>query len=96
MSVAMHRIYKLTISLCQKDKQFLVMFAYTTFGSDAIKPQAIFSVPVESTVVLQEHLNKWYSLTMYCVSKILIDLPVQVNNNLVLNYSLNKIIMFLY
>lgn len=38
-------------------------------------------VPAEATVVLQEHLNKWYSLPAYCITKILMDLPVQVKSS---------------
>ena len=46
-----------------------------------------FTVPVESTVVLQEHLNKWYYLSTYCASKIIIDLPIQVPNH---HFNYNK------
>lgn len=55
-------------------------------------------VPVEATVVLQEHLNKWYSLAAYCASKIIVDLPVQVScfilraEYLLLCYINNKVI----
>ncbi|KAH9642939.1 hypothetical protein HF086_011296 [Spodoptera exigua] len=38
----------------------------------------LFSVPVEAKVVLHEHLNKWYSLPVYCASKIIVDLPIQL------------------
>ncbi|CAK1600844.1 unnamed protein product [Parnassius mnemosyne] len=54
----------------------LFFFLLFLFFSNAMP--TIQTFPVESTVVLQEHLNKWYSLTMYCVSKILVDLPVQL------------------
>ncbi|CAH2076722.1 unnamed protein product, partial [Iphiclides podalirius] len=54
----------------------LFFFLLFLFFSNAMP--TIQNFPVESTVVIQEHLNKWYSLTMYCASKILIDLPVQL------------------
>ncbi|XP_045534522.1 ATP-binding cassette sub-family G member 4-like [Papilio machaon] len=54
----------------------LFFFLMFIFFSNAMP--TIHNFPVESTVVLQEHLNKWYSLTMYCASKILVDLPIQL------------------
>ncbi|KPJ11217.1 ATP-binding cassette sub-family G member 4 [Papilio machaon] len=54
----------------------LFFFLLFIFFSNAMP--TIHNFPVESTVVLQEHLNKWYSLTMYCASKILVDLPIQL------------------
>ncbi|XP_072938788.1 ATP-binding cassette sub-family G member 1-like isoform X2 [Epargyreus clarus] len=52
---------------------FFLLFLYF---SNAMP--TIHTFPVESTVVLQEHLNKWYYLSTYCASKILVDLPVQI------------------
>ncbi|XP_059046230.1 ATP-binding cassette sub-family G member 1-like isoform X2 [Achroia grisella] len=54
----------------------LFFFLLFLFFSNAMPP--IHTFPVEASVVLQEHLNKWYSLTTYCVSKVLVDLPVQL------------------
>ncbi|XP_013142798.1 PREDICTED: ATP-binding cassette sub-family G member 4-like isoform X2 [Papilio polytes] len=54
----------------------LFFFLLFIFFSNAMP--TIHNFPVESTVVLQEHLNKWYSLTMYCASKIIVDLPIQL------------------
>ncbi|XP_068632460.1 ATP-binding cassette sub-family G member 1-like isoform X2 [Battus philenor] len=54
----------------------LFFFLLFVFFSNAMP--TIQNFPVESTVVLQEHLNKWYSLRTYCASKILVDLPVQL------------------
>lgn len=52
---------------------FFLLFLYF---SNAMP--TIHTFPVESTVVLQEHLNKWYYLSTYCASKIIIDLPIQL------------------
>ncbi|CAK1540628.1 unnamed protein product [Leptosia nina] len=52
---------------------FFLLFLYF---SNAMP--TIHTFPVEATVVLQEHLNKWYYLTTYCLSKILVDLPIQL------------------
>ncbi|XP_047530549.1 ATP-binding cassette sub-family G member 1-like isoform X3 [Vanessa atalanta] len=52
---------------------FFLLFLYF---SNAMP--TIHTFPVESTVVLQEHLNKWYYLSTYCATKIIIDLPIQL------------------
>ncbi|CAG9578908.1 unnamed protein product [Danaus chrysippus] len=52
---------------------FFLLFLYF---SNAMP--TIHTFPVESTVVLQEHLNKWYSLSTYCITKIVVDLPIQL------------------
>ncbi|VVC93868.1 unnamed protein product [Leptidea sinapis] len=52
---------------------FFLLFLYF---SNAMP--TIHNFPAESTVVLQEHLNKWYYISTYCASKILVDLPVQL------------------
>ncbi|XP_026315845.1 ATP-binding cassette sub-family G member 1-like isoform X2 [Hyposmocoma kahamanoa] len=54
----------------------LFFFLLFLFFSNAMP--TIHTFPVEATVVLQEHLNKWYSLATYCASKIIVDLPVQL------------------
>ncbi|XP_063360470.1 ATP-binding cassette sub-family G member 1-like isoform X4 [Cydia amplana] len=54
----------------------LFFFLLFLFFSNAMPTVNTF--PAEATVILQEHLNKWYSLTAYCMSKIIIDLPVQL------------------
>ncbi|KAL4716376.1 hypothetical protein ACJJTC_006738 [Scirpophaga incertulas] len=54
----------------------LFFFLLFIFFANAMPP--IHTFPVEASVVLQEHLNKWYSLPTYCASKILVDLPVQL------------------
>ncbi|XP_028177888.1 ATP-binding cassette sub-family G member 1-like isoform X1 [Ostrinia furnacalis] len=54
----------------------LFFFLLFIFFSNAMPP--IHTFPVEASVVLQEHLNKWYSLPAYCASKILVDLPIQL------------------
>lgn len=57
----------------------------------------IISVPVEAAVVLQEHLNRWYSLPTYCISKILADLPVQVKKqeiDVVIEFWYNNTVIF--
>lgn len=56
----------------------------------------LLTVPVESTVVLQEHLNKWYSLTMYCASKIIVDLPIQVNRLFLLFLKHDRLVVALF
>ncbi|CAH2108443.1 unnamed protein product [Euphydryas editha] len=52
---------------------FFLLFLYFSNAMPTIQ-----TFPVESTVVLQEHLNKWYYLSTYCASKIIIDLPIQL------------------
>ncbi|XP_038214927.1 ATP-binding cassette sub-family G member 4-like isoform X2 [Zerene cesonia] len=52
---------------------FFLLFLYF---SNAMP--TIHTFPVEATVVIQEHLNKWYYLSTYCASKIIVDLPVQL------------------
>ncbi|XP_032514929.2 ATP-binding cassette sub-family G member 1-like isoform X2 [Danaus plexippus] len=52
---------------------FFLLFLYF---SNAMP--TIHTFPVESTVVLQEHLNKWYSLSTYCITKVIVDLPIQL------------------
>ncbi|XP_053613021.1 ATP-binding cassette sub-family G member 4-like isoform X2 [Plodia interpunctella] len=54
----------------------LFFFLLFLFFSNAMPP--IHTFPVEAAVVLQQHLNKWYSLTTYCISKVLVDLPIQL------------------
>ncbi|XP_063377048.1 ATP-binding cassette sub-family G member 4-like [Cydia fagiglandana] len=54
----------------------LFFFLLFLFFSNAMPTVNTF--PAEATVILQEHLNKWYSLTAYCMAKIIIDLPVQL------------------
>ncbi|XP_041986484.1 ATP-binding cassette sub-family G member 1-like isoform X2 [Aricia agestis] len=54
----------------------LFFFLLFLFFSNAMP--TINTFPVESKVVLREHLNKWYYLSTYCFSKILIDLPIQL------------------
>ncbi|XP_073949040.1 ABC transporter G family member 2-like [Choristoneura fumiferana] len=54
----------------------LFFFLLFLFFSNAMPTVNTF--PVEATVILQEHLNKWYSLPAYCIAKILMDLPVQL------------------
>ncbi|XP_013183106.1 ATP-binding cassette sub-family G member 4 isoform X2 [Amyelois transitella] len=54
----------------------LFFFLLFLFFSNAMPP--IHTFPVEASVVLQQHLNKWYSLSTYCVSKVLVDLPIQL------------------
>ncbi|CAH2230972.1 ATP-binding cassette sub-family G member 1-like [Pararge aegeria] len=54
----------------------LFFFLLFLFFSNAMP--TIQNFPVESTVVLQEHLNKWYYLSTYCASKIIVDLPIQL------------------
>ncbi|XP_045447547.1 ATP-binding cassette sub-family G member 4-like [Melitaea cinxia] len=54
----------------------LFFFLLFLFFSNAMP--TIQTFPVESSVVLQEHLNKWYYLSTYCASKIMIDLPIQL------------------
>ncbi|XP_049868332.1 ATP-binding cassette sub-family G member 1-like isoform X2 [Pectinophora gossypiella] len=54
----------------------IFFFLLFLFFSNAMP--TIHTFPVEATVVLQEHLNRWYWLTTYCISKILVDLPIQL------------------
>ncbi|KAI8422626.1 hypothetical protein MSG28_006407 [Choristoneura fumiferana] len=54
----------------------LFFFLLFLFFSNSMPTVNTF--PAEATVVLQEHLNKWYSLPAYCIAKILMDLPVQL------------------
>ncbi|CAG9785594.1 unnamed protein product [Diatraea saccharalis] len=54
----------------------LFFFLLFIFFSNAMPP--IHTFPVEASVVIQQHLNKWYSLPAYCASKILLDLPIQL------------------
>nr|QCO93589.1 ATP-binding cassette subfamily G member 7 [Chilo suppressalis] len=54
----------------------LFFFLLFIFFSNAMPP--IHTFPVEAAVILQEHLNKWYSLPTYCISRILVDLPIQL------------------
>ncbi|KAJ0175724.1 hypothetical protein K1T71_008883 [Dendrolimus kikuchii] len=54
----------------------LFFFLLFIFFSNAMP--TINSFPAEAKVVLQEHLNKWYSLPAYCASKIIVDLPIQI------------------
>lgn len=54
----------------------LFFFLLFLFFSNAMP--TIHTFPAEATVVLQEHLNKWYSLSIYCICKIIIDLPIQL------------------
>ncbi|XP_052739394.1 ATP-binding cassette sub-family G member 4 isoform X2 [Bicyclus anynana] len=52
---------------------FFLLFLYFSNSMPTIQ-----TFPVESTVVLQEHLNKWYYLTTYSAAKIIVDLPIQL------------------
>ncbi|XP_034827158.1 ATP-binding cassette sub-family G member 1-like isoform X2 [Maniola hyperantus] len=52
---------------------FFLLFLYFSNAMPTIQ-----TFPMESTVVLQEHLNKWYYLSTYCASKIIVDLPIQL------------------
>ncbi|KAM3963713.1 ATP-binding cassette sub-family G member 1 isoform 1-T1 [Aphomia sociella] len=54
----------------------LFFFLLFLFFSNAMPPIPTF--PVEASFVLREHLNKWYSLTAYYISKVIVDLPVQL------------------
>ncbi|KAI5636160.1 ABC-2 type transporter domain-containing protein [Phthorimaea operculella] len=54
----------------------LFFFLLFLFFSNAMP--TIHTFPVEATVVIQEHLNRWYWLTTYCFSKIIVDLPIQL------------------
>ncbi|CAG9129149.1 unnamed protein product [Plutella xylostella] len=54
----------------------LFFFLLFLFFSNAMP--TIQTFPAEASVVVQEHLNRWYSLTAYCISKIVSDLPLQV------------------
>ncbi|GBP87325.1 ATP-binding cassette sub-family G member 4 [Eumeta japonica] len=54
----------------------LFFFLLFLFFSNAMP--TIHTFPVEANVVLQEHLNKWYSLPAYCASKIIAELPIQI------------------
>lgn len=38
-----------------------------------------FPVPLEKLVVTREHMNNWYSLEAYHISKLLAELPLQVS-----------------
>ncbi|XP_028040628.1 ATP-binding cassette sub-family G member 1-like [Bombyx mandarina] len=54
----------------------LFFFLLFLFFSNAMP--TIHTFPSESTVVLQQHMNRWYSLVLYCGSKIIVDLPIQL------------------
>ncbi|XP_037298379.1 ATP-binding cassette sub-family G member 1 isoform X1 [Manduca sexta] len=54
----------------------LFFFLLFIFFSNAMP--TIHTFPSEATVVLQEHLNRWYSLPVYCISKIVVDIPIQL------------------
>lgn len=54
----------------------LFFFLLFLFFSNSMP--TIHTFPVEASVVLQQHLNKWYSLPAYCASKIIADLPIQL------------------
>ncbi|XP_048480667.1 ATP-binding cassette sub-family G member 4 isoform X1 [Plutella xylostella] len=54
----------------------LFFFLLFLFFSNAMP--TIQTFPAEASVVVQEHLNRWYSLTAYCISKIVSDLPLQL------------------
>ncbi|CAH4029320.1 unnamed protein product [Pieris brassicae] len=52
---------------------FFLLFLYF---SNAMP--TIHRFPVEASVILQEHLNKWYCLSTYCATKIIVDFPIQL------------------
>ncbi|XP_047019106.1 ATP-binding cassette sub-family G member 4-like isoform X2 [Helicoverpa zea] len=54
----------------------LFFFLLFLFFSNAMP--TIHAFPTEAKVVLHEHLNKWYSLSVYCAAKIIVDLPIQL------------------
>lgn len=43
------------------------------------KNRTTFSVPMEMSILIKEHFNRWYSLKAYYVSVNLLDIPVAVS-----------------
>lgn len=53
-------------------------------------------VPSELSVMRKEYFNKWYSISTYYISVTFVDLPVQVNNNIIICCKITNLLQFVF
>lgn len=59
-----------------------LLFAILLHHSMTTMMLTVLTFPIEMSILLKEHFNRWYSLKMYYTSVTILDIPISVIKNI--------------